>query len=59
MSGSITTDYTVWCAKCPKWYSSVMTPKSEAIKEFKMVGWKNKRGVGWTCPDCVKEGKQS
>lgn len=50
MQGSITTEYTVWCAKCEVWYQECWSSnKSKAIEAIKVRGWKLAKGK-WLCP---------
>lgn len=54
MKGSITNEYTVWCAseQCVEWYQEAgAINKTDALKLFKKRGWKL-QNTKWYCPDC-------
>ena len=51
-SGKITTEYTVWCAKCERW-DQTGEHRNKAIfgSDLKLYGWRFTRAWGWVCPD--------
>lgn len=48
-TGTITSEFTVWCCKCVAWEQVSAYNKTSAIKKFKVVGWKKSKD-GWVCP---------
>lgn len=36
---------------------TVNTAYKEASKSAREAGWKNKQGIGWVCPGCLKYNK--
>ena len=53
--GHISTEFTVWCGMCIRWYQEAAPGKMEAAKDFRLNGWKKTKARGWMCPDCSKK----
>lgn len=52
LTGSITKEYTVWCALCERWHNEgFMANQKYAEARFRNLGWKKKIKIGWVCPD--------
>jgi hypothetical protein len=58
MSGEISNEFTVWCARCDEWHQESTRKKAWAVEVFKVLGWRKTRWDGWFCPKCreVREG---
>lgn len=49
-SGKITTEYTVWCSKCYRWYQTgEHRTKKDFAKFIRTLGWKYTSDEGWVC----------
>lgn len=55
-SGKITTEYTVWCSKCERWYQTVEHRNKYWFGRFlRLQGWRFTRAWGWICSDHNEE----
>lgn len=53
LGGSITKEYTVWCGFCNEWFQVPnCNSKSDAIREFRAMGWSLSKKHGWLCSEC-------
>ena len=58
MSGSITSEKTVWCGLCCEWHQEAADTIRFFEKLIKAYGWKKTNKDGWICPDCAKKNKR-
>lgn len=54
-NGTITRQFTVWCAACAKWEQTDAADTTRgAVEVFKGHGWGIRLGLGWVCRACGK-----
>lgn len=51
-AGTMTQQWTVWCARCQKW-EMVSGSKRSVANHVKSIGW-SKRKDGWVCLECYR-----
>lgn len=55
MSGTITSEFTIWCGGCSAWDQQSEPRRIDAIAGWRAAGWRRRRADGWLCPACNKQ----